>query len=107
MGILGQRESKAAIVNECAVDKPHRDNKADGSQYTNGGKVLHRVHIVLFQNSESRCIGKRNSRHKESHAQRIESDEQRLVSQLLSEACLTTQPPATEHKEARHQMAEA
>ena len=107
MRILTQGEAKATLVDEGAVDEPHSGNEAYGAQHTDGREILHRIHTVVLKNGKGRCIGQCDGRHIECHTQRVEGNEQRLVAQLLSEACLLAHPPAADHEGACHQMTES
>ena len=107
MGVLCQRESETAVIDESAVDEPHGSNKTDGTQHSDGWEILHRIHAVLLQDTECCRIGKGDGWHKEGHTQGVECDKGRLVRQFLSETGLHTHPPTAEHESACHQMAQA
>ena len=108
VGILGQGERERAVFPYGTVDKPHGDDEAHGAQHADGREVGNGVEATALQDGEGGGVGQRNGGHEEGHAERVHSDECRLVGQLVAEACLKSHPPAAQHEAARRQqMAEA
>ena len=107
MGVLAEREAKARLVDEGAVDKPHSSDETDCSEHTDGREVPDGIEAIVLQNGECCRVGQRDSRHIECHAQGVERNEQRFVGQFIAEACLFAHPPAADHEGASHQMAQS
>ena len=107
MCIASQRHREGAILPDCTIHKPHRDDKAHRTQHADRRKVLHRVETVVLQDGECRRISQGNRRHEESHTQRIECNKGCLVCNLVAEACLKAHAPAAQHKAACQQMTES
>ena len=78
----------AAILPYGAVNKPHGYDETHGTQHADRWKVLNGIKAVVLQNGERGCVRQRDGGHEECHTEGVKGDEQRLIGQLVAEACL-------------------
>ena len=71
----GKGELSRILLHTAQIYGPHGTNEADRTEHAYRREVFHRIQTGSLQSGISHGIGQRDSGHKESHAQRIKSEQ--------------------------------
>ena len=102
-GLVSQGETEGTVRQASAIHKPHRGDEAHCAKYADGREVRDGVQPVILEDGEGRRIGEGQRGHIESHAHRVDGDEQGRVGGGRGAA----EVGKAQHHAACHQVADA
>ena len=77
--LASQGETEGTVRQASAIHKPHRGDETYRAKYADGREVRDGVQPVILEDGEGRRIGEGQRGHIESHAHRVDGDEQGRV----------------------------